>query len=79
MVSRRHLVLATALAIAGCGDQAKEKAAANSSAEGADPAGEALLTGAEGANLADEAAADEAADVEAYGGNAAAGEAGNGL
>lgn len=72
---------ALAALAAGCGggDQgdgnrtAPNEAAAAGPAEGETP----VLNEDEGAALADEAAADEAADMDAFGGNAAAGETGN--
>lgn len=56
----------------------------NAAGEGANIAAEGLgtvggLNESEAAALADEAAADEAADTNLFGGNAAAGETGNGL
>lgn len=73
------IVPAAALMLAGCGGAGNEAAGAESSntfnaAEG-DPI---VFNEAEGAALADEAAAAEAADTSLYGGNAAAGEAGTG-
>lgn len=69
--------LVVAAALAGCGgggEGANGQGAANDAeAEGLGH----MLNEAEGAALADEAAADEAADTDLYGGNAAAGETGN--
>ena len=69
------LALFLPLLLAACGGGRGEEAAAtnNASIEAGDP----LLDNAAGidpADLANEAAADEAADMDVYGGNAAAGE-----
>jgi hypothetical protein len=63
------IAVAVLVALSACGGAAEENAAANQSgAEMLD--GQAEL--AEDPNLANEAAADEAADIENYGGSAAA-------
>ena len=67
------------LVACGGGDSDQANAAGdgfNVSAEGLDTVGG--LNEGEAAALADEAAADEAADTNIFGGNAAAGETGNG-
>ncbi len=69
------LVCAAALALAACGSGGGSEAEANNAAAAEVPPGQAEL--AEDPNLANAAAAAEAADMELYGGNAAAGEVGN--
>jgi hypothetical protein len=69
------------LLLSACGGG---REAGNASAEGINVAAEGLgtvggLNEGEAAALADEAAADEAADANLFGGNAAAGETGNAL
>jgi hypothetical protein len=68
-----------ALLAAGCGAAGEKGNAASGGANEVEAAGEGLLPNeAEAAELANEAAADEAADMDMYGGNAAAGETSNG-
>jgi hypothetical protein len=68
------------LLLSACGSRGEDANAApdgiNVAAEGLDTVGG--LNEGEAAALADEAAADEAADTNIFGGNAAAGETGNG-
>ena len=67
----RSLVFLVGLALAGCGGAD----AGNNASEPAGNEGQVpVLSEGEGADLANEAAADEAADMELFGGNAAAGE-----
>ena len=79
MAGKRHLAVALAFGLAACGGGGENEAgSANGAAAGAE--GEPLvLNEAEASALANEAAADEAADMNLYGGNAAAGETGNDL
>ncbi len=71
------LAAAAAAALAGCGGgDGNVQVAANDAAGDAEGV-PVMLTEAESAALADEAAADEAADMNLYGGNAAAGETGD--
>lgn len=73
---------AATLGLAGCGRGGESGNAASESANEAAAEGLTAMDGlneAEAAALADEAAADEAADTNAFGGNAAAGETGNGV
>jgi hypothetical protein len=66
------------LLLAACSGGEGEGNGSAASANEAAAAGEDLLpTPEEAEHLADEAAADEAADMNLYGGNAAAGETGN--
>ena len=64
------------LGLSGCGEGGGGNAAADGDANEAVLTGEDQLTA--DPSVADEAAADEAADMNLYGGNAAAGETGNG-
>jgi hypothetical protein len=67
--------LALVLLLAACGSGDPNSAAANQAGAEAEPSGAPVeaLDPEEAAALANEAAADEAADMDAYGGNAAAG------
>jgi hypothetical protein len=71
------------LLLSACGGDGGGKGD-NSAGDGVNGAAEGLdaalpLNESEAAALADEAAADEAADTDVFGGNAAAGETGNGF
>jgi hypothetical protein len=79
---RNSLLLPLALVAASCaGNRGEDNGAAPNEAveegEGLLPEEAEALSGAEAEKLADEAARDEAADMNLFGGNAAAGEAGN--
>ena len=67
---------ALALLLAGCGSGASD-GGGNLYSDAAAEGESAIANEAEAAELANEAAADEAADTSLYGGNAAAGETGN--
>ena len=70
----RLLACLAALALAACSGNGEVNGANEVAGnEGQVP----VLSEGEGADLANEAAADEAADMEQFGGNAAAGETGN--
>jgi hypothetical protein len=75
----KHGLWLVVAALAGCGGGGDgNQAAFNAAAASTGPEGELpVLSEQEQAALADEAAADEAADMDAFGGNAAAGETGN--
>lgn len=81
-IRRRSLAVSLALVAAACDGGSGERNGAE--ANEAEAQGEGLLpeeaeelSAAEAAALADEAARDEAADMNLFGGNAAAGETGN--
>ncbi len=81
--ARFHRLAPVLLLLAGCGvggDEGHNGAADAANEAAAEGLGAMSgLNEAEAAALADEAAADEAADTSAFGGNAAAGETGNAL
>lgn len=76
MKTRPKLALTALLLLAACGDGGTDGSNAAASNEAAEGEG-TIVNEAEAAELANEAAADEAADTSLYGGNAAAGETSN--
>jgi hypothetical protein len=82
--ARLHALAPVLLLLAGCGAVVGGGEGANAAEAANEAMAEGLatiggLSEVEAAALADEAAADEAADTDAFGGNAAAGETGNGF
>ena len=73
------LLVALLPGVAGCGRSEDPGNAATELEEGAAGGASAPVNDADAAALAAEAAADEAADTNMFGGNAAAGETGNGV